>query len=282
MILDGKIVRDKKRRELVERVKSFCVKNGTVPVLVIVQVGDKEESNKYIEQKKKFGKEIGVEVRHEKMISGVTTEQVIDKIKALNTDSAVGGIIVQLPLPVNVDRARVISAVTMEKDVDGLGAESSRRLLSGEKGFVPATARGVLSLLRHYGVAVVGKNVTVIGRSILVGRPIALALLAQNATVTVCHGQTTTLTQHTKNADIVIVAIGRPKFITKEHLSPGQIIVDVGINLVGSTLVGDVDFDSAQQIVQAISPVPGGVGPLTVASLFENLLDAVEICYNAK
>ena len=304
LILDGKIVRDQKKAELTRRVSGWAKNSGAgvKPTLAIVQVGDSAESNTYIAQKIKFGAEIGVEVRHIRLGSNalgsglgkITTENVLAEVAKLNADKSVHGIIVQLPLPIDLDRTRILAAVDPTKDVDGLSPASTQKLVNAEKGFVPATAKGVLSLLKHYDIPVAGKRVTVVGRSGLVGRPIALALLALDATVTVCHSKTLDLKSHTKSADIVIVAIGQPEFITAEYLSAGQVVVDVGINLVNQEknvkkledevpatpkikLVGDVAFAQAEKLVKAISPVPGGVGPLTVASLFENLLDAAVI-----
>ena len=281
-ILDGKVVRDMKRTELATRVK----KCARTPVLAIVQVGDLAESNTYIAQKKKFGEEIGAEVRHVRLSGGVgqgdahsdvrgdvqtdVQGEVLKVIAGLNADASVCGVIVQLPLPAGLDKGAqqlILNAVALEKDVDGLREGS---------GFMPATARGVLSLLRHYGVAVADKRVAVIGRSALVGRPIATALTAQKAIVTVCHSKTEDIAKETRPADIIIVAIGKPRHITVQHLSSGQVVIDVGTSRLEEGLVGDVDFDAARAVVAAISPVPGGVGPLTVASLFESLLDACE------
>lgn len=279
IILDGKIVRDLKKTELMAQVKKLRAR-GVLPTLAIVQVGDVSESNTYIAQKQKFGEEIGVVVRRVRIGDEGTVENVavniITKIDELNNDVAVQGIIVQLPLPAGVDRQAVLDAVMPAKDVDGLSAESVRRLKAGEKGFVPATARGVLSLLRHYGVAVAGKRVTMVGYSALVGQPLTLLLRSQGAIVTVCDIQTVDLPKHTKTAEIVIVAVGQRHLIGPHHLSSGQTIVDIGINVgPDKKPSGDVDFEAVKGQVAAISPVPGGVGPLTVAALFENLLDAI-------
>ncbi|MEI6346217.1 MAG: bifunctional 5,10-methylenetetrahydrofolate dehydrogenase/5,10-methenyltetrahydrofolate cyclohydrolase [bacterium] len=275
LILDGKIVRDLKKTELAKQVETLRAR-GIVPTLAIVQVGDVPESNTYIAQKKKFGEEIGAVVRHIRIGAERATSEIVDEIGALNTESSIHGIIVQLPLPASVDRQAILDAVASAKDVDGLGAESVQRLKAGEKGFVPATARGVVSLLRHYGIAVAGKRVTMVGHSVLVGQPLTLILRSQGAIVTVCDIETKDLAAHTKAADIVIVAVGQRHLIGPNHLSSGQTVVDIGIN-VGSDkkLFGDVDFEAVKGQVAAISPVPGGVGPLTMSCLFENLLDAI-------
>lgn len=275
LILDGKIVRDVKKAALAKRVAELR-ERGLVPTLAIVQVGDLAESNTYIAQKKKFGEEIGVAVRHLRIAGDASTEQIITRINELNTGIAVHGTIVQLPLPAKVDRSAVLDAVAVAKDVDGLSAESVRRLKVGKKGYMPATARGVLSLLRHYGVAVAGQRVTMVGYSALVGQPLTTALRALDATVTVCDIETKDLATHTKTADIVMVAVGQRHLIGPQHLSSGQTVIDIGINIgPDKKLAGDVDFEAVKAQVAAISPVPGGVGPLTVASLFENLLDAI-------
>ncbi|NQV88517.1 MAG: bifunctional 5,10-methylenetetrahydrofolate dehydrogenase/5,10-methenyltetrahydrofolate cyclohydrolase [Parcubacteria group bacterium] len=283
-ILDGKIIRDKIQRELAEAVSKLPSK----PKLVIIQVGDNPDSNAYVNQKKIFGEKIGVAVELCKFDDSIGEEVIAENIEELNSDKSTNGIIVQLPLPTHLDASKLISNIDPNKDVDGLTPVNVRKLFENDpSGFVPATAKGVLSLLDYYSIPLEGKRVTVIGRSVLVGKPIALTLLARNATVTVCHRKTKDLIKETKDADIIIVAAGCPGLISAEHVSFGQTVVDVGINLisgkkfneeiVGKKFVGDVDFEAVKNIVSAISPVPGGVGPMTVASLFENLLKAIKM-----
>jgi len=279
IILDGKIVRDLKKGQLAKQVAELRGR-GVLPTLAIVQVGDVAESNTYIAQKRKFGEEIGCAVWHIRMAEDTLAEKIIAKIHELNSDSTIHGVIVQLPLPASVDRTAVLDAVAVAKDVDGLGVESARRLKAGESGFVPATARGVLSLLRHYSIAVAGKRVTMVGHSALIGQPLTLILRSQGAIVTVCDIHTTDLATHTKPADIVIVAVGKPHLIGPQHLATGQTVIDIGITISvdaqgTKTLTGDIDFRAVEAQVGAISPVPGGVGPLTIVSLFENLLDGI-------
>src|SRR3989344_8915352 len=230
----------------------------------------------------------GVLTRHVIFPDTVTESELIAEIKKLNEDNSVHGIILQLPIPANLDKQKIIDAVSLSKDVDGLTSENKRMFESGEKeAIVPATARGVLSLLKNYGISIQGKKITVIGRSALVGAPIATLLRREGALVTICHSQSADVPAKSRSAGILVVAVGKPGFVTKDFVSPWQVVIDVGINSVTGEkledeipkrkLVGDVDFESVKAIVRAISPVPGGVGPMTVLSLFENLLDICKI-----
>ncbi len=281
MILEGKTLRD----TIANRLKHTIETQKLSAVLVIVQVGNRIESTTYINQKKTFGEKIGVRVVHEQFPETVTSEQLISEIKRFNTDNSITGIIVQLPLPVNLNPNEIIDAIDPKKDVDGLTATNTKYLLHNEKGIVPATTRGILTLLKHYQISVDGKKVVIIGRSNLVGKPTALALLNKNATVTITHRHTKNIADEAKHADILIVAAGSPKLVTAEFTAPNQTIIDVGISAYETTtadgtktrtLVGDVDFNAVKDLVDAITPVPGGVGPMTVASLFENVVDAAE------
>jgi methylenetetrahydrofolate dehydrogenase (NADP+) / methenyltetrahydrofolate cyclohydrolase len=272
-ILDGRIVRD----TLAIKLKRVITNGKLKPVLAIIQVGEREESSAYIKQKKLFAAGIGAEVKHLQFPVKVSEPRLLNMIEKLNRDERVNGIIVQLPIPKHLDESRLTSAVAKEKDVDGLVPGSP---------FTPATARGVLNLLDFYKIKIRSKRVTVVGRSRLVGAPIARALLSRDATVTVAHSQTKDLAEVTRSAEILVVAIGDPHFIGKKFLKKDQVVVDVGINVkkLGlkeevmfgkkTRLVGDVNFKEASKIVSAISPVPGGVGPLTVAALFQNLVEA--------
>lgn len=285
-LLDGKKIKKEKEDELIKVLKSFNVELS----LAIIQIGEREDSNAYIASKKKFGEKIGIRVLHIKLPDSVTTENVIQKINALNNDGTVQGIIVQLPLPLTLDRDLILNAIDPQKDVDGLGSEQRQRLFEGrEDAVLPATTRGIITLLNYYSIPIEGKKITIVGRSSLVGKPTALALLNHNATVTVCHSKTTHLKEETKKADILIVAIGKPAFITKEYVNKGQIVIDVGINSVGGKLendimlpklIGDVEYSEVKEIVGAITPVPGGIGQLTVLSLFQNLIDVYKQSIN--
>ncbi len=280
MILDGKIL----KTAIAERLKATITTFETKPTLVIIQVGEKVESTTYINQKKLFGETIGAQVLHTQFPETVDQDTVVAEIERLNREQAVHGIIVQLPLPKHLNAEHIIDTILPHKDVDGLTALNTKKLMYGEKGIVPATTRGILTLLKHYNIALGGKKVVIIGRSNLVGKPTALALLKENATVTMCHRYTQNISEETKRADILIVAAGTPKLITENHVRPGQVVIDVGITAVEirtetgelkKKLLGDVDFEAVSPIVEAITPVPGGVGAMTVASLFENLVEAV-------
>jgi len=271
-ILDGRIVRDK----IANKLKTLNSKLKTKPKLVIIQVGDLTESNVYIGRKVKFGEKVGAIVDHKKYPKDITQSKLITHISSLNTNSSVTGIIVQMPLPKHIDKDEIIDSIDPAKDVDGLTSRNLKLLWEAKgEGFVPATTKGVISLLDEYKIAISGKHVVVVGRSFLVGKPTFLAFLNHNATVTVCHRHTKDLAQHTKSADILVVAAGKPNLINKEHVHKNQVVIDVGINAVQnevsprghneerprSTLVGDVNFAEVSKIVKALSPVPGGAGP---------------------
>ncbi|MBU6390392.1 bifunctional 5,10-methylenetetrahydrofolate dehydrogenase/5,10-methenyltetrahydrofolate cyclohydrolase [Patescibacteria group bacterium] len=290
LILDGRKLRD----EGVKRLKEVIAKSAKTPVLAILQVGALAESGAYISQKKKFAEQIGAKVLHQTFSETVDDAELVGNIANLNDDDGVDGIIVQLPLPPRLDKQKVIDAIAPVKDVDGLTSANKKIFEAGDRrAVVPATAKGVLSLLRGYGLSVAGQRVTVIGRSDLVGGPIATLMKREGAQVAVCHRGTSDIAGKSRTADILIVAAGRPKLVTRDFVSPGEVVVDVGINSLSTgrpaakleeeiptrRLVGDVDFEDVAPIVSAISPVPGGVGPMTVLSLFENLCDAAEVSF---
>ena len=283
LILDGKKVRDSIADRLKKRVEALSVK----PHLVIIQIGKNDESSTYIRQKNNFALRIGAVVTHHQLEESIEEGELLQKIAELNLDKKVHGILVQMPIPKTLDKNKIIEAIEPGKDVDGLQSKNIKMLWENQsQGFLPATTRGILSILDFYNISVAGKHVVVVGRSTLVGKPTALALLNRNATVTLCHSKSENLSQITKSAVILIVAAGVPYFITKEFVHKDQVVVDVGINLIDGTkledelperkLVGDVDFENVKDSVSVISPVPGGVGPMTVASLFENLIEACE------
>ena len=271
ILLSGKEVRESLIRGLKEKIGRF----QKIPKLVILQIGDNEQSNVYIKQKKKFGEDLGVIVEHRKCPNDIGENEVIELINSYNKDSEVGGIIIQLPISKNLNQSKILNTIDSNKDVDGLGVVQTGLLYSGDpKVIVPATARGIISLLDFYNINLNSKNVVVVGRSNLVGKPVAQMCLNRNATVTICHSHTINLESITNSADILIVACGIPKFIDSSYVHEGQVIIDVGIHKTESGMCGDVDFEQVKNIVSAITPVPGGVGPLTVLSLFQNLLDA--------
>ena len=280
-ILSGLLVRDKVAQKLQRLISQRRNHNLSIPRLAIIQVGDLPESSAYIRQKKLFGERIGAIVDHVQFDITVTEKEILSVIDQLNKDKETHGIIVQLPLPKQLSVSTVVQAISPKKDVDGLTSTNVQHLMSGDgKGLVPATARGVMSLIAHYGIQPKGKHVVVVGRSALVGGPIAQRFLNTGATVTVCHRLTRPLHRFTSQADILIVAAGSPKLISKKHVRKGQIVIDVGITVVlkrgKRKLVGDVDVEKVKHIIGAYTPVPGGVGPLTVSSLFENLCEVVE------
>jgi len=274
------------RENIAVRLSAEVLKLSSVPALAVIQIGARAESSAYIEQKKKFALRIGARVTHIKLPEDVSEQDVIKEIAALNEDGTVHGIIVQMPIPAGLSKTAIIDSINPAKDVDGLTAHSTKLLWGNERGFVPATARGILTLLDFYQIPVAGKNVVVIGRSTLVGKPTAMHLLNHDASVTICHSKTADLPAIARGADILIVAAGSPKLITRDYVRAGQVIIDVGINLAakkledelsGQKMTGDVDYDAVEPIVSAISPVPGGVGPMTVASLFENVVAAAKL-----
>ncbi len=270
-LLSGRIIKQERKKALQEAVKAL----GFAPTLAIIQVGKREDSSAYIAGKKQFASEIGAQTEHISFPENAHQDDIIAKIAELNTDKTIHGIIVQIPLPAHIDRDAVIDTINPKKDVDGLTAVNVKYLFEGkEGGFVPATTLGILELLEYYSIPLEGKKVTIVGRSSLVGKPTLLALINENATVTICHRHTADLKEHTKAADILIVAIGKPNFITADFVSPGQVIIDVGINLIDGKMTGDVDTASVEKVVAAITPVPGGIGQMTVVALFENLLQA--------
>ncbi len=268
-ILDGIKVRD----FIADMIRKKLEKLGAKPKLVIIQVGNDERSSVYTRQKKLFGEKLGFSVEYINLDEKITEVSLILEIESLNNDKNVNGIIVQLPLPEKFNELKIIESILPEKDADGLTSKNLRMLLGGENGgIMPATTKGILTLLDFYKIPVEGKKVAIVGRSFLVGRPTALAFLNRNATVTICHSKTRNIKKEILSADIVISAVGLPNFIKKGFVRKGQVIIDVGITKLGESVLGDVDFKAVSKVVSAITPVPGGAGPMTVVSLFENVL----------
>ncbi len=272
-IIDGKEISTNIRQEL----KNSLLKVERSPSLVVIQVGNNAASTVYVKNKEKAAEEIGITFKH-MLFDNTTERELIQEIKNLNDDTSVDGIIVQLPLPKDINVDRVVNTVDPSKDVDGLGEISLGRLLNKVDGFLPCTPLGVIELLKRSNVDVVGKHVVVVGRSRLVGKPLANLLLNMDATVTICHSKTVNLSYFTSDADILIVAAGKRSLITAGMVKMGSIIIDVGINVEDGKLYGDVDFDGVLNKVSLITPVPGGVGPMTVTMLMKNTIDA----YNKK
>jgi methylenetetrahydrofolate dehydrogenase (NADP+)/methenyltetrahydrofolate cyclohydrolase len=267
------------RDELCTGFTAFKERWGYAPVLAIVLVGADAPSAVYLQQILRTCRKVGAEGRLVEIGADVTAEALCSQIERLNGDPRVGGIIVQMPLPAHIPLRVVIDSIDPAKDIDGIHPHNAGLLALGYDGFLPATAQASVEILKRSGIEIVGKRVVVVGRSNVVGKPASLLLLREHGTVSILHSRTRDLARHTRDAEILIVATGKPGLITGEMLSPGVVVVDVGINVVpdgqgGEKLVGDVDFESAKGVVSAITPVPGGVGPLTNALLLSHLLSA--------
>ncbi len=273
-IMDGKLVAAEVKREVLDRVKSLQ-QEGVRPWLSTVLVGDDPASATYLRAKHKACEEVGIKSENHYLPSNTPQDKLEALIDQLNHDDRVHGILVQLPLPKNLEEDRVIARLDPKKDVDGLHPVNLGKLASGTEGLVPCTPKGVVRLLQHYKVGISGSRVAIVNRSNLVGRPLAMLLLNRDATVTICHSKTKDLAKITRDADILVTAIGRPEVrIGPDHVKHGATVVDVAINRVDGKLRGDVDFELVSKIVQNITPVPGGVGPMTVAMLLENTVQA--------
>lgn len=270
MILDGKIVKEQILDELKEEVSHLSVK----PKFVVIQVGNNEASNVYIRQKCNMCSYIGYDYEHIKLDIDVDTKDILSVIDKLNKDDLVNGILVQLPLPEHIDTNIVLNSISFLKDVDGLTDINNGMLFHNKNALYSCTPSGVMELLDRYNISLSGKHVVIVGRSDLVGKPMSVMMLNKDATVTVCHSKTRNLEKYTKMADILVVAVGRPKFITENMISDDTVVIDVGISQTENGLCGDVDFESIKEKCSFITPVPGGVGPMTVAILAKNILKA--------
>lgn len=271
-IIDGKKVSLKLKEELKEKI----AKSNFKPTLAVIQIGDNKASNSYVKAKEKVANEIGINFIHLKYFEDIEQQIIIQKINDLNDDDNVTGIIVQLPLPTRLNTNKIVNTINPKKDVDGLTHENIGKLTQDIPFLTSCTPKGIMRLLDEYKVEVKGKNIVVVGRSNLVGKPIALLLLNRDATVTVCHSHTKNLSLYTKQADILIVAVGKKHLITKDMIKENSIIIDVGINKENSQLYGDVDFDNVKNRASLITPVPGGVGPMTVMMLMENVVKCLK------
>jgi methylenetetrahydrofolate dehydrogenase (NADP+)/methenyltetrahydrofolate cyclohydrolase len=266
MILDGKKIAEMRQKILKEEIRS----SGLSPRLATVIVGSDPASEMYIRMKHRACEQVGIGSVGVELPKEATTGQVLEAVTQLNNDEDIHGILVQLPLPKYVDNQRVIAAVRPDKDVDGFNPFNLGLLFSGRPRFVPCTPKGIMTLLAEYKIELAGMRAVVIGRSIDVGRPMAALLTNADATVTVCHSKTKDLVCEVNQADILVSAVGKAHFITREMVRPGAVVIDVGINQLNGKLVGDVDFAAVKDIASAITPVPGGVGPMTIATLMEN------------
>ena len=275
-IIDGKKIAAEIREEIQREVARLKEATGKVPGLAAVLVGDDPASATYVRTKTKACQEAGIASRQLTPPGDISQSDLLQIIHELNRDPAIHGILVQLPLPRHLDERAILEAVDARKDVDGFTFGNIGRLVENQARFVPCTPAGIIELLDREGVEVKGKHAVVVGRSEIVGKPVAFLLLHRHATVTICHSRTADLPAETRRADILVAAVGRPRLITGAMLKPGVVVIDVGINRVEGKLVGDVDFESAVQVASAITPVPGGVGPMTVALLLKNTVRAFE------
>ena len=287
-IIDGKSIAQEIREKIKKEVEELKEKYDIVPGLVTILVGDDPASISYVKGKQKIAQALGFYSVEERLPENISEDELIKLIDKYNKDLKIHGILVQLPLPKSINERRVINAIDPRKDVDGFHPINVGKMIIGEPCFLPCTPYGILVILEKIGCQVEGAEAVVVGRSNIVGKPIANLLMQKrktvgNATVTICHTRTKDLAFHTKRADILIVAVGKPKFITADMVKEGAIVIDVGVNRIGTTpegkaiLCGDVDFDAVKEKVSAITPVPGGVGPMTITMLMKNTLEAAKM-----
>ncbi len=274
-LLDGKVMSDALRGEIALRVAALKEK-GVHPGLAVILVGEDPASQIYVRNKGVGCEQVGVHSVTIRMPESITQEELEEQIRALNADDTIHGILVQLPLPGHLDEAAALAVIVPEKDVDGFHIQNSGRLMNGLPGVVACTPKGALEMIRRTGVDLSGKEAVVVGRSNIVGKPMAMLLLQQNCTVTMCHSRTADLASHTRRADVLVAAVGKAKFITADMVKPGAIVIDVGINRVDGKVVGDVDFENVKEVAGFITPVPGGVGRMTITMLLENTVEAAE------
>lgn len=278
VIIDGKLVAQDTRLEIKENVARFQEKYGVTPGLAVILVGENPASRVYVRNKHRACLEVGINSIEITLPETTTEAELLAEIEELNARDDVHGILVQLPLPKHINEETVILAIAKEKDVDAFNPFNVGRIMAGGYDFLPCTPAGVMKLLDYYNIEISGKNCVVIGRSNIVGKPMAMLLLERNGTVTICHSRTANLSEHTKNADIIVVAVGRAGFLHGDQVKSGAVVVDVGINrLPDGRLVGDVDYASVSEVASYITPVPGGVGPMTITTLLENTLRAAEL-----
>jgi methylenetetrahydrofolate dehydrogenase (NADP+)/methenyltetrahydrofolate cyclohydrolase len=275
-ILDGKKLATDVRANIAQEIEQLKTK-GIIPGLAVVLVGEDPASQVYVRNKEQACQTVGINSFMYRLPADTNQDTLLELIQELNTNPAVHGILVQLPLPRQIDPDIVLQAIDPAKDVDGFHPFNVGRLMAGLKTFVPCTPRGIMHLLAAYNIPLAGKHAVVVGRSNIVGKPMAHLLLARDATVTICHSKTTRLKDFTKSADILVAAVGRPRLIIADMVKPGAVVVDVGINRLPEGLVGDVDFDAVKEVASYITPVPGGVGPLTIAMLLQNTMEAAVI-----
>lgn len=276
VVISGKEVAASIKDELKVEVESLK-KNGITPKLTVILVGDDPASHSYVRGKEKACKEVGIESQIILMDENISQANLLSEIDNLNRDNSVHGFLVQLPLPKHIDEMKVINAISPEKDVDGFHPITVGKMMIGEKSFLPCTPHGIIELIKRTGTDIKGKHAVIVGRSNIVGKPVALLLLREHATVTICHSKTEDLKKVTKQADILIVAVGKPELITEDYVSKGTIVIDVGTNrLDNGKWAGDCEFDGVSKVASYITPVPGGVGPMTITMLLKNTIEAAK------
>lgn len=276
-IIDGKGISEEIKNELKEKMSLYAQKGIEVALAVII-VGENPASKIYVNNKKKACEYIGIKSLTYELPETTSEKELLDLIQKLNNDKAVNGILVQLPLPKQINEDSVINAISPDKDVDGFNLINVGKLSTGQQGLVSCTPAGIIQLLKRSGIEIAGKECVILGRSNIVGKPMAMLLLQENGTVTICHSKTSNLKEVTKRADILVVAIGKPKMVNREYVKEGAVVIDVGINrLEGKKICGDVDYDDVEPICSAITPVPGGVGPMTIAMLMSNCIHTTEM-----
>ena len=276
-IISGKIVSEKIRLELKDSISQFINESGHTPGLAVVLVGDNPASQVYVRNKHKACLEVGINSYEINLPAETTEEKLLSVIDDLNSDHKVDGILVQLPLPRHIDEERVINRIDPNKDVDAFSPSNVGRIMIGNYTFLPCTPAGVMELLKHYNITIEGKNCVVVGRSNIVGKPMAMLLLEKNGTVTICHSRTQNIGEICRSADIIVVAVGRAGFLKADMVKPGAVVIDVGINRgADGKLCGDVAFEGVEKVASYITPVPGGVGPMTITMLLKNTLSAAK------
>lgn len=276
-IVSGKDLAAELREEIKQKVAEMKQKQGKTPGLAVILVGEDPASQIYVRNKEKACEEVGMYSEVKRLPEQTTQEELLDLVRKYNEDDNIHGILVQLPLPKHIDEDEVLKAISPKKDVDGFHVENAGSLFTGLPGFVACTPKGCIKLIKKTGIDIAGKNAVVVGRSNIVGKPVAMLLLNENATVTICHSKTQNLPEICRNADILVAAIGRPEMITGDYIKPGAVVIDVGTSRVDGKLKGDVKFDEAKEIAGFITPVPGGVGPMTITMLIENTLEACQM-----
>lgn len=282
-IIDGKLVSSVVRSKIAEEILDFKNNTGIVPGLAVVIVGDNPASMVYVRNKKKACEQVGINSYEIALPADISEADLLERVIQLNNDESVHGILVQLPLPAHINEETIINAIDPKKDVDAFHPSNVGRIMIGNYSFLPCTPAGIMDLLDYYNISISGKKCVVLGRSNIVGKPMAHLLLEKNGTVTVCHSRTADLKEETKNADILVVAIGKPEFVTADMVKDGAVVIDVGINRTeDGKLVGDVDFAGVSNVASYITPVPGGVGPMTITTLLKNTLTAVKTIKNGK